>query len=253
MPLPKPSQRRRRVLAHSDEDVGPDIHTVDPQSSSPLWDKTGPSLHRGAAQWTGDNKSESGTVSWDRTGPSLHHSSKRSREQRKSDTPSWDKTGPSLHHQSPRAKPASKMEPFAEHRTGPSLHQPTSLAKAKSETPFWDKTGPSLYKPSAKGKGKAVDDGIGWGNNRVAVVIETPKSWFERQAEARKRAGVSVATESSVMRKPVRRRIVEVVIPVPRYAPLYMPELTIAGDAQPRKEGSWNRYQILTRMSPSAR
>lgn len=125
------------------------------------------------------------------------------------------RTGPSLHHQSSSKPKSDNQETPSWDRTGPSLYQSTMRAKTKSETPFWDKTGPSLYRSSAKGKGKA-GDGIDWGNDRFAVVIDTPKSWFERQAQARKLAGVKVATECSAARKPARRRIVEVVIAVPR-------------------------------------
>lgn len=215
MPLPKPTQRRRRVLAHSDEDVEPDTPVAEPESSSPVWDKTGPSLHHDAAEWRGNAKGESGTPPWDRTGPSLHQTASKRPAPPKSETPPWDRTGPSLHHQSSSKPKSDNQETPSWDRTGPSLYQSTMRAKTKSETPFWDKTGPSLYRSSAKGKGKA-GDGIDWGNDRFAVVIDTPKSWFERQAQARKLAGVKVATERSAARKPARRRIVEVVIPVPR-------------------------------------
>lgn len=193
--MSKQPTQRRRVLDHRDEDFGPAAEGGRSQSSTPTWDKTGPSLHHDAAEWRLQGKSNSGTPPWDRTGPSLHHSSSKGLVQPKSEAPPWDRTGPSLHHSTGRR-----------------------WAQPKSETPSWDRTGPSLLRSAAKakGKGKAVDDGIDWGNDRLAVVIDTPKSWFERQAQARKAAGVKVATEGSARRKPAPRRIVEVVIPVPR-------------------------------------
>lgn len=121
-----------------------------------------------------------------------------------------------MHQSTSRAKLGNEGEIPSWDRRGSLLYQSTTRAKTKSETPFWDKTRPSLYESSAKGKGKAVDEGINWGNDQVAVVIDTSKSWFERQAQARKLAGVQIATEKSNEREPARRRIVEVVIPVSR-------------------------------------
>lgn len=203
------------MLAYSDEDVEPDGHVVEPEGSPPLWDRTGPSLHRQTGERRGNDESDD-TPSWDRTGLSLHGPSSRRQEPPKDDTPPWDKTGPSLHQSTSRAKLGNEGEIPSWDRRGSLLYQSTTRAKTKSETPFWDKTRPSLYESSAKGKGKAVDEGINWGNDQVAVVIDMPKSWFERQAQARKLAGVQIATEKSNEREPARRRIVEVVTPVPR-------------------------------------
>lgn len=179
------SPGRKQTAKDSDDNFGPAASDAESRSSTPPWDRTGPSLHKPASRREAKARSE--TPPWDRTGPSLHKAVSKGRAQGNNETPLWD-------------------------RKGPSLHRPTRRAKTKSETPLLGKTGPSLYKK----KGKAVDDGIDWGSDRLAVVIDTPKSWFEQQARARKAAGVKVAVEGSVKRKPAPRRIVEVVIPVPR-------------------------------------
>lgn len=85
---------------------------------------------------------------------------------------------------------------------------------------YWDNTGPSLHRDTGlAGRKRAAftDEGIDWGDDRLAVVIDTPKEWFERQARARETLGVKpVELSRSVVRLRKPRRIVEVVIPVPR-------------------------------------
>lgn len=132
----------------------------------------------------------------------------------------------------PRDSPPTDAPESVWEQTDPSLHRSAGVDSPRSDssTGYWERTGPSLLQTtvrsavSEKGGAPPSDDGIDWGNDTVAVVIDTPKEWFERQARARRaldrpppKSEPSKPGRAAALKTRPRRTVeVEVVIPVSR-------------------------------------